>query len=1072
MNAKLRLLPVVLCALAASFFGGCKGKSSPDGFIKRADAYYEQKDMERARIEYLNAYRAQPANAHVLTRLAQISQERGEFGPAFQLFSRIKEVDPTNLVARAGLGSIYAIAGERDKAREEAEFLLAQQPGHGEALLILAATAAGTNEVRATLERFEKIEAAQPTNAFAHLGLGNLRLRSRDVKGAESSFKKASELEPNSSKFQIALAGVYWVQGQTNEADAAFQRAASLESAKSGARLRWADFKLKTGQVEQAKKILEESIQQSPDFAPALNSLAEIAIVQKRTNDAAAFVAKVIESEPNNYNALRTRAKLKAAARDFPGAIEELEIVAKQYPKDHTTPYQIALVQIAEGDSVKALGSLDRALNINPAYFEASYLKAELLLSKGQHNDAVLMLNELADRNPQRPQPRYLLANAYRSRGATNEALATYQKIRDLNPKDAQAPHMMGLLYRAMGQTNEARQAFESALAIIPNFVAPLDELIELDILSGNSAAALARIGGYLQQYPDKPVPHYLLAKILSTQKKTAEAEAALLKSIEVGPDYAPSHNALAQLYVASGRFDKALEKYAQIAEKNPKDALAKFQIGAIYERQNDLPKAIAAYERVVAEHPKYVPALNNLAYLLSEKRNEPERAYEMAKIASEAAPNDPSISDTFGWILFKRGEYERALPWIQKAAQRLPNQPEVQQHLGMLHYMFGNEVSARAVLAKIAESAQAPEVKTDADAALQVLNTDPSKADAAAVQMLSARAAANPKDLMAHLRLAQISALQSKPAESRQSFEAAYKLNPKALPVLIQYAAFAVDRLGDKKRALELVKEARAISQDKAFGFEIGRVATLAGDYSWALPILEEVQSAQPENPRAQLYTGLANFGVGKQTAAALLLQQAAGSAQNFPEKQIAGPLLSLVQFTADPASAPQAAAASAAFLKSQPDFPPALLVSGLVLEKENQYPKAREAYEKALAVASDFLPAQRQLALLLGEKLADDNRAYEIGSKIRPLLSEDAALSKTLGKIAYRRGDHRDAIRLLKDSASRVPADADLLYHLGLAQHQVGDRQAKKSLGDAVIMDAGNKLADAARKALSELN
>jgi Flp pilus assembly protein TadD len=85
--------------------------------------------------------------------------------------------------------------------------------------------------------------------------------------------------------------------------------------------------------------------------------------------------------------------------------------------------------------------------------------------------------------------------------------------------------------------------------------------------------------------------------------------------------------------------------------------------------------------------------------------------------------------------------------------------------------------------------------------------------------------------------------------------------------------------------------------------------------------------------------------------------------------------------------------------------------------------------------------------------------------------MVTSDPKVTKALGKIAYRRGDFRDAARLLADASIDIKNDADLLYHLGISQHRLNERRAKDSLTRALQLDAGSKLAADAKKALAEM-
>jgi Flp pilus assembly protein TadD len=146
-------------------------------------------------------------------------------------------------------------------------------------------------------------------------------------------------------------------------------------------------------------------------------------------------------------------------------------------------------------------------------------------------------------------------------------------------------------------------------------------------------------------------------------------------------------------------------------------------------------------------------------------------------------------------------------------------------------------------------------------------------------------------------------------------------------------------------------------------------------------------------------------------------------------------------------------------------------MIARGLIAEQKQDFQSARKEYESALKEFPNLLIAQRQLAILLGEKLPDDAKAHQLASALRQDLPDDPAIAKVLGKIAYRRGDYREATQLLNNAATRQPNDSDLLYHLGMAQYRLKDSSAKGSLTKAVSLEPNNALSADAKKALAEL-
>jgi len=130
---------------------------------------------------------------------------------------------------------------------------------------------------------------------------------------------------------------------------------------------------------------------------------------------------------------------------------------------------------------------------------------------------------------------------------------------------------------------------------------------------------------------PTDPGPYRMLAKLYEDQGRMAEAEALLLKSVEVRPsEAAAGYQLLAGFYNNQGLFDKTMDAWYKRAELEPNNAEAWHTIGVYFQDKvfNDktLPRAkalemalkgIAAEDKALALNPEYFEALTYKNILL-----------------------------------------------------------------------------------------------------------------------------------------------------------------------------------------------------------------------------------------------------------------------------------------------------------------------------------------------------------------------------------------------------------------------------------------------------------------------
>jgi len=162
--------------------------------------------------------------------------------------------------------------------------------------------------------------------------------------------------------------------------------------------------------------------------------------------------------------------------------------------------------------------------------------------------------------------------------------------------------------------------------------------------------------------------------------------------------------------------------------------------------------------------------------------------------------------------------------------------------------------------------------------------------------------------------------------------------------------------------------------------------------------------------------------------------------------EPRLAGPYLRLGGLYAASGQFDDALAKVAEALKGNPNNAGALRLGGTIHEWRGAIPKAREFYEKVLALNPRFAPAANNLAWILSEHGSDKDNALTLAQTAKEQAPEDPHVTDTLGWIFYRRGVHQRALALLKDSAAKLPCNTMVQYHLGMVSAQLGDKEAAR--------------------------
>ncbi|HXT11944.1 MAG TPA: tetratricopeptide repeat protein, partial [Candidatus Angelobacter sp.] len=147
------------------------------------------------------------------------------------------------------------------------------------------------------------------------------------------------------------------------------------------------------------------------------------------------------------------------------------------------------------------------------------------------------------------------------------------------------------------------------------------------------------------------------------------------------------------------------------------------------------------------------------------------------------------------------------------------------------------------------------------------------------------------------------------------------------------------------------------------------------------------------------------------------------------------------------------------------------AFMEMGSIYEKMKDFPKARDAYEKVIALKPGFGGALNNLAYLYATRLDDVDKGYPLAEKAYQA-SPTASTADTLGWILVKKGEYPRARALLEDSASKLSGNPEVQLHLGMVRYMMGDEgPARAALQEAANSTEDFPSKDEAAKALAIL-
>lgn len=243
---------------------------------------------------------------------------------------------------------------------------------------------------------------------------------------------------------------------------------------------------------------------------------------------------------------------------------------------------------------------------------------AEHLTRRGEHGAAIDLWRQLVDRYPGGGAWHDALANSLSAVGRTDEALEALAAARRVAPeRSAEILINEGRVRAESGDLDGAEELYRQAVAARPTDPIPLYNLAHLAVERQDVPAARRAFRRLTQEFPYFALGHYNLGV---AEARGGDFEGSLKSfeaALKLDPHHGPTHNSHALSLEQLGRTAAAEAAYRRALEIDPGYALAAFNLADLLlarGRDEDLEEVIHWYGRGLERQPSNPVARRHLA--------------------------------------------------------------------------------------------------------------------------------------------------------------------------------------------------------------------------------------------------------------------------------------------------------------------------------------------------------------------------------------------------------------------------------------------------------------------------
>ena len=367
------------------------------------------------------------------------------------------------------------------------------------------------------------------------------------------------------------------------------------------------------------------------------------------TGDLAALQDEAVAKLARLMNINVTAAMLKATGGRAAPAAYELYLKALGLMQRYDKP----------GNLDQAITSLNDAVKTDPQFAlgfatlgEAYRLKNIVEVNPKWVEEASSYCTQAIKLDDRLPSSFVTLGRIHDASGKYDLAVQEFQHALQLDARNADAIEGLALAQEKGGRLDEAEKALQRAIALRPDYWDGYNSLGLFYDRQSRYADAIAQLKHAAELTPDNAQVLFNLGAIYADTgdpKNYAAAEAALKKSIELGPTY-PAYANLGYLYFLQQRYDDAAAMTEKALKLNDKNYQVWRNLGEDYSWAKQPEKAVSARQKELQLLEASAPLHTQDAQLISEMatlyadNREREKALKAIQKALALAPADSGV--------------------------------------------------------------------------------------------------------------------------------------------------------------------------------------------------------------------------------------------------------------------------------------------------------------------------------------------------------------------------------------------------------------------------------------------
>ena len=711
-----------------------RGREQATGMAGLAAIAWQEGNVDKAANLFQQATAADPEDAEIWLRLAELELSLGNHKQAQDAFAKAAEQPIGRVLGE--LGKVRTLLAMRDLAGAESaiEGVLELAPDYPLARYLEGLIRYQTGDLASAESALREVQISNPQHGPTLYLMGLVKFQQGQLAQAEESLARYLGQNPRSESVRKLLATVQQQRGNPEAVIETLEPVAQVTQdpqilAMLGTVL------LQSGRNSEATPYLERAVELAPDGAAFRNQLALSLLSAGQEERARAELDAAIETDGAQFQSDYLMAMLQLRDGQLEEAKRSVTTMIEKNPQSPVGPNLLGAIAVAEKQEQAAQAHFRLALEKDPGFAPARNNLARLLEQRGdikgaealfnQHleanpDDAVALLGladllarhdrvegaiEFAKRaslaDPRNPRARLALARLYLrdddqsgALEAVNDGLRADSENLDLRLLRAEMSLRAGRIDEARGDLRD----LQAALTARPENVRLAYLLGRLQLQAGNVAAARSNFERVHERSAGKHADALLALARLSLRERDYPAVSQRIDALQAleQPQLANGINLLrADLDAAQGNRAAARERYRALHEAGQREGTVRLAGLLIADKQAE--EGIALLQGWLRDNPTDRAARIVLAGALLAEGQAKLAISEYERLMPS---ENPVVLNNLAWLYLEQGD-ARAEPVGAQAYAAAPSNADVADTYGWILFNGGDVDRAVEVLSE-----------------------------------------------------------------------------------------------------------------------------------------------------------------------------------------------------------------------------------------------------------------------------------------------------------------------------------------------------------------------------------